>query len=149
MPTYVNPDKCDGCKALDRPACHYICPSDIMHLDKSIGKAFNIEPDLCWECYACVKTCPQSAIDIRAYADIAPMGASITSLRATDSIMWTVKFRDGDTKRFKYPIRTTPWGSIVPHDGMQAPTLDDLNGQSLCQQAQFLGVAELPTPALG
>lgn len=25
MPTYVNPDKCDGCKALDRPACMYYC----------------------------------------------------------------------------------------------------------------------------
>ena len=50
MPTYVNPDKCDGCKALDKPACMYICPSDIMHLDQSMGKAYNIEPDLCWEC---------------------------------------------------------------------------------------------------
>ena len=101
MPSYVNPDKCDGCKALDRPACHYICPNDLMHLDKEQGKSVNIEPDLCWECYACVKTCPQSAIDIRAYADIAPMGASITPLRGTDTIMWTVKFRDGQIKRFK------------------------------------------------
>jgi adenylylsulfate reductase subunit B len=50
MPTYVNPDKCDGCKALAKPACMYICPSNIMHLDTTIGKAYNIEPDLCWEC---------------------------------------------------------------------------------------------------
>ncbi|HCR04896.1 MAG TPA: adenylyl-sulfate reductase subunit beta [Gemmatimonadetes bacterium] len=148
MPSYVNPDKCDGCKALDRPACHYICPNDLMHLDKEQGKSINIEPDLCWECYACVKTCPQSAIDIRAYADIAPMGASITSLRGTDTIMWTVKFRDGQIKRFKLPIRSTPWGSIVPFEGMPDPTLDDLKGQGLCQEAQFLGVPDLPKPAL-
>jgi len=32
MPTYVNPDKCDGCKALDRPACMYICPNDLLIL---------------------------------------------------------------------------------------------------------------------
>ncbi len=63
MPTYVNPNKCDGCKSLDKPACMYICPSDIMHLDTSIGKAYNIEPDLCWECYACVKTCPHGKAD--------------------------------------------------------------------------------------
>lgn len=149
MPTYVNPDKCDGCKALDRPACHYICPSDIMHLDRSLGKAFNVEPDQCWECYACVKTCPQSAIDMRGYGDVVPLGASLTPLRATDSIMWTVRFRNGQTKRFKFPIRTTPWGSIVPHDRMPEPTLDDLKGQSLSQQAQFLGVPELPTLASG
>ena len=61
MPTYVNPNKCDGCKALDRPACVYTCPSDIMWLNTDIGKAFNREPDLCWECYACVKTCPISS----------------------------------------------------------------------------------------
>jgi ferredoxin len=40
----------------------YICPNDLMVLDKALGKAWNQEPDLCWECYACVKTCPQTAI---------------------------------------------------------------------------------------
>ena len=144
MPTYVNPDKCDGCKALDRPACHYICPADIMHLDKSIGKAFNIEPDLCWECYACVKTCPQSAIDMRGYGDVVPLGASLTPLRATDSIMWTVKFRDGQMKRFKFAIRTTPWGSIEPYDGYPETDLGQLKTASLCGEEKFLGVPDLP-----
>jgi adenylylsulfate reductase subunit B len=147
MPTYVNPDKCDGCKALDRPACHYICPSDIMHLDTSIGKAFNLEPDLCWECYACVKICPQSAIAIRGYGDVVPMGASLTPLRATDSIMWAVKFRDGQIKRFKYPIRTTPWGSIEPFDGLPVASLAQLKTGGLCGQEKFLGVPDLPSIA--
>ncbi len=145
MPTYVNPDKCDGCKALDRPACHYICPSDIMHLDKSIGKAFNIEPDQCWECYACVKTCPQSAIAMRGYGDVVPMGASLTPLRATDSIMWTVKYRDGQMKRFKYPIRTTPWGSIDPFGGFAEADPAQLKSGGLCGEREFLGVPDLPT----
>jgi len=26
MPSFVNPEKCDGCKALERTACEYICP---------------------------------------------------------------------------------------------------------------------------
>ena len=39
-----------------------------MVLDRALGKAWNQEPDLCWECYACVKTCPQTAIDMRGYA---------------------------------------------------------------------------------
>jgi adenylylsulfate reductase subunit B len=29
--------------------------------------------------------------------------------------MWTIKFRNGTTKRFKFPIRTTPEGSIDPY----------------------------------
>ncbi len=147
MPTYVNPNKCDGCKALDKPACQYICPSDIMHLDKAIGKAFNIEPDMCWECYACVKTCPQGAIAMRGYGDVMPMGASLTPLRATDSIMWTVKYRDGQTKRFKYPIRTTPWGSIEPYAGIADANLSELKAPGLCGRAKFLGVPELPSLA--
>jgi len=29
--------------------------------------------------------------------------------------MWTIKFRNGTMKRFKFPIRTTPEGSIDPY----------------------------------
>ncbi len=148
MPTYVNPDKCDGCKALDRPACMYICPNDLMVLDKALGKAWNQEPDLCWECYACVKTCPQSAIDMRGYGDVVPIGASLTPLRATDAIMWTVKFRNGNMKRFKFAIRTTPWGSIEPFQGLPAPVAGDAGGPGLSGQAKYLGVPTLPTVAV-
>jgi adenylylsulfate reductase subunit B len=144
MPTYVNPNKCDGCKALDRPACQYICPSDIMALDTSIGKAYNLEPDMCWECYACVKTCPQSAIDMRGYNDVVPLGGKLTPLRGTDSIMWTVKYRNGEMKRFKYAIRTTPWGTIEPFRLSERPAAGELKSQALYGQAEYLGVDALP-----
>ena len=147
MPTYVNPDKCDGCKALDRPACMYICPNDLMLLYRSLGKAWNQEPDLCWECYACVKTCPQSAIDMRGYGDVVPIGASLTPLRGTDSVMWTVKFRNGQMKRFKFAIRTTPWGSIEPFQGLPAPAPGDAKKPGLCGEAKYLGVDTLPALA--
>src|SRR5574341_1635581 len=88
MPSFVNPEKCDGCKALDKTACQYICPNDLMVLDKDKMKAFNREPEMCWECYSCVKMCPQQAVDVRGYADFVPMGASVVPLRSTDSIMW-------------------------------------------------------------
>ena len=146
MPTYVNPDKCDGCKALDKPACQYICPNDLMTLDKLMGKSYNQEPDMCWECYSCVKTCPQSAIAMRGYSDVVPMGASLTPLRGTDSIMWTVKYRDGRVKRFKFPIRTTPWGSIDPHAGTAPPDSGALHDPHLCGEDEWLGVPMLPVP---
>jgi adenylylsulfate reductase subunit B len=34
--------------------------------------------------------------------------------------MWTIKFRNGTMKRFKFPIRTTPEGSIDPYGGKPA-----------------------------
>ena len=36
-----------------------------MHIDTTYRRAFNIEPNMCWECYSCVKACPQNAIDVR------------------------------------------------------------------------------------
>lgn len=147
MPTYVNPQKCDGCKALGRPACQYICPNDLMILDRALGKAYNQEPDLCWECFACVKMCPQSAIDIRGYADVMPLGASLTPLRGTDSITWGIKFRDGQVKRFRYPIRTTPWGSITPFSGAPEATIEGLRSPILFGGLERLGVSRLPAPA--
>ena len=125
MPSFVIPDKCDGCKALDKTACQYICPNDLMVLNKDTMKAFNQDPSQCWECMCCVKICPVSAIDVRGYADFVPMGASVVPMRSTDSIMWTVKFRNGNIKRFKFPIRTTPEGEAVPSGGWDnEPSLD-------------------------
>lgn len=123
MPSFVITEKCDGCKALDKTACQYICPNDLMVLNRDSMKAFNQDADMCWECYSCVKICPVQAIEVRGYADFVPMGASVTPLRATDSIMWTLKFRNGMLKRFKFPTRTTEEGDAQPFD--HYPTGDD------------------------
>ena len=72
MSTFVYMTRCDGCGH-----CVDICPSDIMHIDENIRRAVNIEPNFCWECYSCVKACPNHAIDVRGYADFAPMGHSV------------------------------------------------------------------------
>jgi adenylylsulfate reductase subunit B len=123
MPSFVITEKCDGCKALDKTACQYICPNDLMTLDRGKMKAYNQEPEQCWECYCCVKICPVQAIEVRGYADFVPLGASTVPLRASDSIMWTIKFRNGTLKRFKFPIRTTAEGKAQPFD--HYPTGDD------------------------
>ena len=47
MPTFVYMTRCDGCGQ-----CVDICPSDIMHIDKTYRRAYNIEPNFCWECYS-------------------------------------------------------------------------------------------------
>ena len=121
MPSFVITEKCDGCLGQDKTACMYICPHDLMALKEGEKKAWNQEPDQCWECYSCVKICPQQAIEIRCYADFAPLGGSVIPMRGSDSIMWTIKFRNGNVKRFKFPIRTTHEGSIdVYSDGVVA-----------------------------
>jgi adenylylsulfate reductase subunit B len=111
MPTFVYMTRCDGCGH-----CVDICPSDIMHIDKTYRRAYNIEPSMCWECYSCVKACPQNAIDVRGYADFAPLGHSVRVQRDEQkgTIAWKIKFRDGREKDFLSPITTKPWGTGIP-----------------------------------
>ncbi|MBI4776051.1 MAG: adenylyl-sulfate reductase subunit beta [Deltaproteobacteria bacterium] len=143
MPSFVILEKCDGCKGQDKTACMYICPQDLMVLDKEKMKAYNQDPSMCWECYNCIKICPQQAMDVRGYADFTPMGASVVPLRGSDSIMWTVKFRNGTIKRFKFPIRTTPEGTAEPLGGFDAgpATLGD---QLLMTEPVSLRLDKLP-----
>jgi adenylylsulfate reductase subunit B len=66
-------------------------------------------------------------------------------LRGSDSIMWTVKFRNGTIKRFKFPIRTTAEGTAQPLGGF--PEGDgDLNSPNLMTEPASLGLDKLPTP---
>lgn len=138
MPTFVYMTKCDGCGH-----CVDICPSDIMHIDKTYRHAMNIEPNMCWECYSCVKACPQNAIDARGYADFAPMGHSVRVLREEEkgTISWKIKFRNGEVKDFVSPITTQPWGEKIPKLAELAePTQEETDSQLLCFEPDALNI---------
>ena len=138
MSTFVYMTRCDGCGH-----CVDICPSDIMHIDETIRRAVNIEPNFCWECYSCVKACPQNAIDVRGYADFAPMGHSVRVLREEEkgTISWKVKFRNGKEKNFVSPITTKPWGKHIPKlDEKEIPNKEALDSQLLCFEPDFLKI---------
>jgi adenylylsulfate reductase subunit B len=138
MPTFVYMTRCDGCGH-----CVDICPSDIMHIDPTYRRALNIEPNMCWECYSCVKACPQNAIDCRGYADFAPLGHSVRVLREEEkgTISWRIKFRDGRVKNFVSPITTQPWGEKIPKLAELArPGAEDLNSQLLWSEPDALNI---------
>ena len=136
MPTFVYMTRCDGCGQ-----CVDICPSDIMHIDKTLRRAYNIEPDMCWECYSCVKACPHQAIDVRGYADFAPLGHSVRVLRDEEkgTIAWKVTFRDGREKNFLSPITTVPWGTGYDNLAeMPVPSKEMRDGHLLCHEPEYI-----------
>ena len=138
MPTFVYMTRCDGCGH-----CVDICPSDIMHIDPTYRRALNIEPNMCWECYSCVKACPQNAIDCRGYADFAPLGHSVRVLREEEkgTISWKIRFRNGTEKNFVSPITTQPWGEKIPRLAELAkPGDQDLDSQLLCYEPDALNI---------
>jgi len=150
VPTFVDPNKCDGCGK-----CVDICPSDIMHLTNSVfrgRKALNIEPNYCWECYSCVKECPQHAIDMRGYADFAPLNHKLTVLRDKEKnvINWKIKYRNDMKNEFTFPIRTTAWGSITPPQSHGSPSKEQFDSQLLAHEPEYLksdvGLATVTKP---
>ena len=144
MPSFIILEKCDGCKALDKTACQYICPNDLIVLNEETKKAYNREPEMCWECYNCVKICPTQAVEVRGYADFVPLGASVEPMRGSDSISWVVKFRNGTIKRFKFPIRTNEEGTAIPDGGWTTGTTD-LKDPVLFTEPDSARLPEIPT----
>jgi adenylylsulfate reductase subunit B len=67
------------------------------------------------------------------------MGGQVHPMRSSDSIMWTVKFRNGNMKRFKFPIRTTAEGAANAYLDGKGENLDDEN---------LLLEGELPKPTM-
>jgi adenylylsulfate reductase subunit B len=114
-----------------------------MVLDATAMKAYNQEPDQCWECFSCVKICPTQAIEVRGYSDFVPLGSSIMPMRGTEDVMWTCKFRNGLIKRFKFPIRTTPEGAANEYAGLQGKDLD--SNQLATEEADG---KSMPTPQI-
>ena len=136
MPTFVYMTRCDGCGE-----CVDICPSDIMHIDKTLRRAYNIEPNMCWECYSCVKACPHQAIDVRGYADFAPLGHSVRVIREEEkgTIAWRITFRDGRQKNFLSPITTKPWGSAIPELAKEPePSKEARDSELLCFEPEYI-----------
>ena len=144
MPTFVDPNACNTCEGEEQgPLCVYICPNDLMKLKGD--KGFNQEPNLCSECYACVKLCPTEAIRVRGYADFIPLGAEVQPHRVELGLTWTIRFRDGEEMEFTYPSRTKPVGSSIPYDRFTEDPIADLRGQTLAGESTWLGVDSLPT----
>ncbi|VAW02406.1 Adenylylsulfate reductase beta-subunit [hydrothermal vent metagenome] len=140
MPTFVYMTRCDGCGH-----CVDICPSDIMHIDKTYRRAYNIEPNMCWECYSCVKACPHNAIDVRGYADFAPLGHSVRVQREEEkgTIAWKIKFRNGTEKSFLSPITTKPWGKHIPKlKDEPAPSQEMRDSQLLYSEPKYVRMDE-------
>ena len=96
-----------------------------------------------------MKACSNHAIDVRGYADFAPMGHSVRVRREEEkgTISWRIKFRNGTEKNFVSPITTKPWGKFIPKLAeADTPNQGEINSQILYNEPQGLNTEkELPT----
>jgi adenylylsulfate reductase subunit B len=98
-----------------------------------------------------VKLCPTQAIEVRGYSDFVPLGASVSALRSTEDIMWTVQFRNPaiKPKRFRFPIRRgVSEGQVQPFGHFSTGT-DDLGSPMLMGEPSALNTLEGPVKHTG
>ena len=139
MPTFVYMTSCDGCGH-----CVDICPSDIMHIDHDLPPRLSTSsPTMCWECYSCVKACPQNAIDCRGYADFAPLRpqrAGAAGRRRRERSRGRSSSATA-AKRISSPRSAPRRGDRSSHRlNTQPPTRDALKSQELAHEPEALHI---------
>lgn len=99
MSIRVDKKMCNGCGGAKEPLCARICPGNLLRTG-SAGKAEIRDPRDCWDCAACVKTCPQQAIALFLPAQIGGRGATLEALQYRDKTVWTCRQPDGSKEVF-------------------------------------------------
>ena len=109
MPVYVDNDKCNGCGSSKEPPCVRMCPGDLMVKDFITNKAYLRAKEDCWNCYACVKPCPQEAIEMRLSYQIGYFNARVQPhIISSELIEWECTDTQGNVERFRIPTKYVP-----------------------------------------
>jgi adenylylsulfate reductase, subunit B len=109
MPIYIDPDKCNGCGNSKEPPCVRMCPGDLNVKDFVTGKAYLRAKEDCWNCYACVKPCPQEAIEMRLSYQLGFFNAKVQPhIISSDTIEWECVDTKGNVEIFRMPTKYIP-----------------------------------------
>lgn len=100
MSIIIDRKRCFGCVGLEGEArCVQACPGDLNYLDEQARAVCRSNRD-CWDCMACVKACPVSAIECRLPYSVASYKATLKPKVRADTIEWTVTSVSGETEKF-------------------------------------------------
>ncbi|MDP3939735.1 MAG: 4Fe-4S dicluster domain-containing protein [Deltaproteobacteria bacterium] len=109
MPIYIDQDKCNGCGNSKEPPCVRMCPGDLNVKDFVTGKAYLRSKEDCWNCYACVKPCPQEAIEMRLSYQLGYFNAKVQPhIISSDTIEWECVDTKGNVEIFRMPTKYIP-----------------------------------------
>ena len=105
MGIYIDQNLCNGCGFPESETpCNMACPGDLI-LMQSNGKAQICCNADCWDCAACIKICPQQAIEINLPFEITGKNASLKARAYREKTMWTARNENGNEQIFETPAR--------------------------------------------
>ena len=86
MSVYIDTDICNGCLKRKEGCCEEVCPGDLFY--RKGGKAVLREPADCWDCFACVKACPRSALSVELPFQISEEKHRLAARVKKNTIVW-------------------------------------------------------------
>jgi len=108
----IDKQKCNGCSNLkEGPKCVTICPGDLLFLDKD-NKSGIYDKSECWDCCACIKECPRSALSMTLPFQINESRTELKGRCLRTFTRWDIASPDGtQLKRFEIESRTEAKGN--------------------------------------
>jgi adenylylsulfate reductase subunit B len=107
MGIYVDENVCNRCGTAEEPMCVRDCPGDLMFI-KDNDKAAIVDNRECWDCAACVKTCPTQAISMRLPTSLVVQGVQLKGRAMKHKTVWKIRLRDGEVKGYETPSTGKP-----------------------------------------
>lgn len=105
MGIYIDHNLCDGCGyPQSETPCNMACPGDLIFM-QSNGKAQICCNADCWDCAACIKICPQQAIEIRLPFEIVGKENSLKARAYREKTIWSAKDEAGNEHVFETNAR--------------------------------------------
>ena len=126
----IDHNLCNGCGYPESETpCNMACPGDLIYMQTN-GKAQITTNADCWDCAACIKICPQQAIDIRLPFEIIGTEATIKARALREKTIWTVQDKNGNEQIFETPARNEATLSTLINPEEFTDTVDSYKGIS-------------------
>ena len=101
----IDAELCHGCKKLPEARCVEACPGNLIKMNPGGDLAVMREQADCWDCYACVKMCPVSAVDVVLPYELAGREARLVPKLKRESIRWTLTVAGDPVQIFELATR--------------------------------------------
>lgn len=102
MGIFVDELACNGCGTAEEPMCVRDCPGDLMLIQLN-GKATIRDNRECWDCAACVKTCPTQAIHMQLPTAVVVRGVKLRGRALKHKTVWKIQLKNGAEQNYETP----------------------------------------------
>ncbi|MDW7675701.1 MAG: 4Fe-4S dicluster domain-containing protein [Bacillota bacterium] len=104
MAVRINQSKCDQCGHAKEPICVYICPGNLFYSGTKAPVQMRDARE-CWDCAACVKSCPKEAIEMFLPVQMGGKGAVVTARTKGQKVHWKCNWPNGKIEHFNILVK--------------------------------------------